>query len=70
MKTLPHPGHHEPTEAEIAHEAHRLWLESGKTPNRDLENWQAARELLRHRHGHTVHHPHPSPVGKSANDKR
>lgn len=52
----PHPAPApEPTEAEIQHEAHRLWLESGRAPGRDLENWFAAKELLRHRHGHTVH---------------
>ena len=41
----------EPTEAEIQHEAYLLWLESGRLPGRDLENWLAAKELLRHRHG-------------------
>jgi hypothetical protein len=39
----------EPTESEIQHTAYLLWLESGKAPNRDLENWLAAKELLRHR---------------------
>ncbi|MBI5689328.1 MAG: DUF2934 domain-containing protein [Verrucomicrobia bacterium] len=41
----------EPTEAEIQHAAYLLWVESGKLPGRDLENWLAAKELLRHRHG-------------------
>lgn len=41
----------EPTEAEIQHAAYLLWLESGKAPGRDLDNWLAAKELLRHRHG-------------------
>ncbi len=50
MKTpiVPTP---EPTEAEIQHEAYLLWLESGRQPGPDLENWLAAKELLRHRHG-------------------
>lgn len=41
----------EPTEAEIQHAAYLLWLESGKAPGRDLDNWLAAKELLKHRHG-------------------
>jgi hypothetical protein len=41
----------EPTEAQIQHEAYRLWLEEGRPAGRDLEHWLAARELLRHRHG-------------------
>lgn len=41
----------EPTEAEIQHAAYLLWIESGKTPGRDLDNWLAAKELLKHRHG-------------------
>ena len=48
----------EPTELEIQHAAYLLWLESGKAPGRDLCNWLAAKELLRHRHG------------RSAGDKR
>lgn len=41
----------EPTEAEIQHAAYLLWLESGKAPGRDLDNWLAAKELIKHRHG-------------------
>lgn len=41
----------EPTEAEIQHAAYLLWLESGKVSGRDLDNWLAAKELLKHRHG-------------------
>lgn len=41
----------EPTEAEIQHAAYLLWLESGKASGRDLDNWLAAKELLKHRHG-------------------
>jgi hypothetical protein len=47
----------EPTEAEIQHEAYLLWVESGRLPGHDLENWFAARELLRHRHARA--HPRP-----------
>jgi hypothetical protein len=49
----------EPTEAQIQHEAYRLWLEAGRPAGRDLEHWLAARELLRHRHGR-------APAGSSA----
>lgn len=49
----------EPTEAQIQHEAYRLWLEAGRPAGRDLEHWLAARELLRHRHGR-------APAGTSA----
>jgi hypothetical protein len=40
----------EPSEAEIQHTAYLLWLENGQKPGHDLENWLAAKELLRHRH--------------------
>ena len=40
----------EPTESEIQHAAYYLWLENGRPEGRDLENWLAAKELLRHRH--------------------
>ena len=40
-----------PTEAEIQHQAYLLWLEGGCRPGRELEDWQAARELLVHHHG-------------------
>ena len=49
---------HEPTEAEIAHTAYLLWLESGRAANRDLDNWLAAKELLRHRRGPAADHRH------------
>lgn len=39
----------DPPEEEIQRAAYHLWLESGCQPDRDLENWFAARELLRHR---------------------
>ncbi len=41
----------EPTEAEIQHQAYLLWLEGGCRPGRELDDWLAARELLRHQHG-------------------
>lgn len=44
----------EPNEAEIQKLAHRLWIEGGCLEGVELENWLAAKELLRHRHG-TVH---------------
>jgi hypothetical protein len=52
----------EPTEAQIQHEAYRLWLEEGRPAGRDLEHWLAARELLRHRHGRApaVAESHPA----------
>ena len=46
----------EPTEAEIQHEAYLLWIESGRLSGRDLDNWFAAKELLRHRHARTPSH--------------
>ena len=48
QNTIPSPP--EPTEAEIQHTAYLLWLESGRAPDHDLENWFAAKELLRHHH--------------------
>lgn len=43
----------EPTESEIQHSAYYLWIERGRPTNCDLENWFAAKELLRHHHGRT-----------------
>ena len=40
-----------PTEAEIQHAAYLLWVEEGRPEGRDFEHWQAAREMLWHRHG-------------------
>lgn len=40
----------EPTEEQIQHAAYFLWLENGRQSGHDLENWLAAKELLRHRH--------------------
>jgi hypothetical protein len=46
LPTLP-----EPTESEIQHQAYLLWLEGGRRPGRELDDWLAARELLRHHRG-------------------
>ena len=48
----------EPTEAEIQHAAYLLWVENGRPEGRDLEHWNAAKELLLHHHGRS---PTPSP---------
>jgi hypothetical protein len=48
----------EPTEAEIQHTAYLLWLEGGREPDRDLEYWFAAKELLRHHHAPGAGHKH------------
>jgi len=56
MKQNPLPTPPEPTEAEIQHTAYLLWLESGKAEGRELDNWLAARELLRHHHGPAAGH--------------
>lgn len=56
------PHNPEPTEAEIQHAAYMIWLESGKLPHHDLDNWLAAKEFLRHRHGRAgtrTHASHP-----------
>lgn len=60
----PTPPCHEPSEAEIQNEAYFLWLASDRAPGRDLENWDAARERLRHRvhlapDARGPHHPAP-----------
>lgn len=41
----------EPSEAEIQHAAYMLWIEEGRPEGRDFEHWQAAKEMLCHRHG-------------------
>jgi hypothetical protein len=58
MTRKPSPAFADPTESQIQHVAHMLWLESGQLPGRDLENWLAAKELLRHRHGRNVQSRH------------
>jgi hypothetical protein len=49
MKPRVHEQTAGPTEAEIQHEAYRLWLEGGRQEGVELENWLAAKERLRHR---------------------
>jgi hypothetical protein len=44
----------EPTEAEIRHAAHQLWLEEGRPEGRELDHWFAARERLLHHHGRSA----------------
>ena len=44
---------HEPTELEIQHQAYLLWAEGGCRTGGELDDWLAAKELLRHRHGHS-----------------
>jgi hypothetical protein len=43
-----------PTEAEIRHAAHQLWLEQGRPEGRELDHWFAAKETLRHHHGRSA----------------
>lgn len=45
-----------PTEQEIQKVAYRLWIEGGCRDGVETDNWFAAEELLRHRHGRV----HPS----------
>jgi Protein of unknown function (DUF2934) len=45
---------HEPTEADIQKKAYHLWVEGGCLEGIELDNWLAAKELLRHHHGRTV----------------
>ena len=37
---------------EIQEQAYQLWIEGGCLEGVELDNWLAAEELLRHRHGH------------------
>jgi hypothetical protein len=56
MKPRTHDQPTGPTEAEIQHEAYRLWLEGGRKEGVELENWFAAKERLLH---------HQSPASQS-----
>ena len=51
MKRITAPKTPEPSEAEIQHAAYMLWIEHGRAEGRDLEHWNAAKEMLCHRHG-------------------
>ena len=46
----------EPSENEIQKQAYHLWVEGGCLEGVELDNWLAAKELLRHRHGHARGH--------------
>lgn len=41
----------EPNEAEIQKLAYHLWIDGGCLEGVELDNWLAAKELIRHRHG-------------------
>ena len=49
----------EPTEAEIQRQAYHLWIDGGRLEGVEVDNWHAAREILRHRAGHALK-PRPS----------
>jgi Protein of unknown function (DUF2934) len=40
----------EPTEADIQKKAYHRWIEGGRLEGVELDNWFAAKELLRHGH--------------------
>jgi hypothetical protein len=46
--TAANPTPREPTEAEIQHTAHQLWLAEGCPEGRELDHWFAAKERLLH----------------------
>ncbi|MDE3084523.1 MAG: DUF2934 domain-containing protein [Verrucomicrobiota bacterium] len=43
-----------PSEAEIQKAAYQIWMENGCPVDRDLENWLAAKELVRRQHEKTT----------------
>jgi hypothetical protein len=56
MKNQPSPPVPAPSEAEIQKEAYHLWIDGGCLEGVEVDNWLAAKELLRHRHGHAHGH--------------
>lgn len=46
----------EPGEADIQKVAYHLWIDGGRREGVELDNWFTAKELLRHRHGHSHGH--------------
>jgi hypothetical protein len=63
----------EPTEAEIQSKAYHLWVEGGCQSGVELDNWLAAKELLRHHHGvapHTDHSQRRTHAPESGKTKR
>ena len=56
MKTTPSFSAAEPTEAEIHKQAYHLWIDGGCLEGVELDNWFAAKELVKHRHGRAHGH--------------
>ena len=74
MKTrTSYPPTPEPTEAAIQKQAYHLWIDGGCLEGVELDNWLAAKELLRHRHGHALGHTirgaHPSTLTPTPTSK-
>jgi hypothetical protein len=58
---------HEPAEAEIQKKAYHLWIEGGCLQGVELDNWLAAKELLRlHREGRSGKNRPKRPSAMSA----
>jgi len=61
-KSSPSPAP-DPSEAEIQKQAYHLWIDGGCLEGVEVDNWLAAKELIRHRaghaHGHAVRGAHP-----------
>ena len=62
------PSAHDPSEGEIQKQAYHLWIDGGCLEGVEVDNWLAAKELLKHRHGHAhgqavrgAHPGHSSP---------
>ena len=63
MKTPPSFSAAEPAEADIQKQAYHLWIDGGRVEGVERDNWFAAKELVKHRHGrahgHAVRGAHP-----------
>lgn len=55
-RTAPIPPAAEPSESEIQKVAYRLWVEGGCREGVEIDNWFAAKELIRHHHGRAPGH--------------
>ncbi|MBL9187616.1 MAG: DUF2934 domain-containing protein [Opitutaceae bacterium] len=55
----------EPTEAEIQKAAYHLWVEGGCLEGVELDNWLAAKELIRHHHGAVHAQPKHRPAASA-----
>ena len=64
------PPPHDPDEAEIQRQAYHLWIDGGRLEGVELDNWFAAKELLRHRHGHARRPAGPIPRYVSSHKRR